>query len=119
MWGQGVENLVRDCLLKCIANGKINPDDETLEKIKNKYGLGGLVYQFKPCISKDLFDELLSFSKDRNELAHRAADKYLKAVLAGGDLNKIEIEMWKLEENKKIAGSLYGKLLDLHTKFSL
>lgn len=119
MWGQGVENLVRDCILKCIANGKIKPNDKELEKIKNEYGLGKLAKIFKPCISDDLFNKIFSFSKDRNELAHRAADKYFKTVLTGGEFNNIDIEMWKLKENKIVAGDIFGELLDLHTKFSL
>ena len=118
MWSQGVENLVRDCVLKCVANGRLKPNDDQLEKIKNQYGLGGLAYVFKPCISEDLFTKLLGFSKDRNELAHRAADTYMVNALVGINDEEIEPELWKLKENTTVAGDLYGELLDLHSKFS-
>ncbi|MEJ1341192.1 MAG: hypothetical protein RPU14_03840 [Candidatus Sedimenticola sp. (ex Thyasira tokunagai)] len=119
MWSQGVENLVRDCVLKCVANGRLNPSNAQLEKIKKIHGLGGLAYEFKPCISEELFSSLLGFSKDRNELAHRAADTYMVNALVGMSEEEIKGELWKLEENTKMAGDLYGELLDLHTKFSV
>jgi hypothetical protein len=75
MWSQAVENLARDCILKCVANNKLNPSDDELEKVKNKYGLGELTYVFKPCISQELFEKLIGFSKDRNVLAHDAAKR--------------------------------------------
>jgi hypothetical protein len=118
MWSQGVENLVRDCILKCVANGRLKPTDNQLEKIKNTFGLGGLAYEFKPCIPEDLFSRLVGFSKDRNELAHRAADNYLTNALVGVSDEELERELWKLQENTKVAGDLYGELLDLHSKLS-
>jgi hypothetical protein len=119
MWSQGVENLVRDCVLKCVANGRLTPSDNELEKIKNHYGLGGLAYAFRPCISEDLFSRLLGFSKDRNELAHKAADTYMVNALVGTTDEEIEPEFWKLIENTTVAGDLYGELLDLHSKFGV
>lgn len=116
MWSQAVENLVKDCVLKCVANGKLKPNDSTLEKIKSSYGLGGLTREFKSCISEDLFKRLIAFSKDRNELAHRAADQYMTNVLVGAEDEDIEREIWKFEENKRVAGDLYGELLRLYKK---
>ena len=103
MWSQAVENLVRDCVLICVANGHLNPDDSQVDKIKNIYGLGCLAYKFKPCISEDMFSRLLGFSKDRNELAHKAADTYMNNATVGANDNEIEMELWKLEENTKMA----------------
>lgn len=117
MWSQAVENLVRDCVLKCVANGRLNPDDKRLEKIRNDFGLGGLAWEFKPCISEELFSKLIGFSKDRNALAHRAADTYMTNLLVNQNGAETEQELWKLEENTKVAGDLYGELLDLGTKF--
>jgi len=118
MWSQVVEDLVRDCVLKCVANGHLNPSDSQLEKIKNIYGLGSLAYEFKPCVSEDLFSRLLGFSKDRNELAHRAAAAYMDNALVGASDEEVKRWLWKLEENTRMAGDLYGELLDLHTRFN-
>jgi hypothetical protein len=118
MWAQGVENLVRDCVLKYLVNGRISPINDTLEKIKNTMGLGGLTYEFKPCISEELFIKFKGFSKDRNKLAHDAADRYMVNSIAGATGEEIEREIWKFEENKRVAGELYGELLELHTEFS-
>jgi hypothetical protein len=116
MLSQGVENLTRDCILKSVANGELNPSDKELEKIKGQYGLGGLSYAIKPCISADLFERLLSFSKDRNELAHKSADLYLKHQFFSMTDDALSKELWKLSEVKITAGDLFGELLDLHTK---
>ena len=118
MWAQAVENLVRDCVLKCVANGQLSPSDRTLEKIKNTMGFGGLVYEFKPCITEELFTRLVGFSKDRNVLAHDAADRYMINSTVEAAEEDIEREIWKFDENKRVAGDLYGELLDLHSKFS-
>jgi len=118
MWSQAVESLVRDCILKCVSNGHLKPDDKRLEKIKNDYGLGGLAWDFKPCISEELFSRLIGFSKDRNELAHRAAHTYMTNLLVNETAAEIRQELWKLEANTRVAGDLYGELLELHTKFS-
>jgi len=82
-------------------------------------GLGGLAYEFKPCISEELFIKLKCFSKDRNRLAHDAADRYMVNSIAGATDEEIALEIWKFEENKRVAGDLYGELLDLHTQFSV
>lgn len=114
MWSQGVENLVRDCIFKFIAKGKLSPNDSEIKKIKDKYGLGGLATTIKPCIEKELFDRLWSFSKDRNDIAHRAGDNYMKHVLRNSSDSDTEAEIWKLKEIVKVAGDLYGDLLDIH-----
>jgi hypothetical protein len=114
MWSQGVESLVRDCIFKYIAKGKLSPNDDEIKKIKNKYGLGGLIYAIKPCIDQDLFDRLLSFSKDRNDVAHLAGDRFMKHVLNGAPESDAENEVWKLNEIVKVAGDLYGELLGIH-----
>jgi response regulator of citrate/malate metabolism len=118
MWSQGVENLTRDCILKSVANGQLKPSNTELEKIKNRHGLGGLAYAIKPCITNDLFERLLSFSKDRNELAHKSADLYLKHQFSSMSEEELAKELWKLTEVKVTAGDLFGELLDLHTKFT-
>ena len=114
MWSQGVENLTKDCILKFVAKGKLSPNDGELEKIKNKYGLGGLCYAVKPAVDSLLFERLLSFFKDRNEVAHRAADKYMKHLLNSTSEAEVQIEIWRLKEIVTIAGDLYGDLLDVH-----
>jgi response regulator of citrate/malate metabolism len=118
MLSQGVENLTRDCILKSVANGELSPSDKELEKIKNHYGLGGLSYAIKPCITNDLFERLFSFSKDRNELAHKSADLYLKHQFSSMSDDALSKELWKLSEVKIIAGDLFGELLDLHADFT-
>ena len=118
MWSQAVENLVRDCILKCVANNKLSPSDTKLEKIKNTYGLGGLAYEFKPCITLELFEKLIGFSKDRNILAHDAANRYMIDAMVGITEEEMQKELWKLNSNKMLAGEIYGELLDLHTRFT-
>lgn len=118
MLSQGVENLTKDCILKAVANGQLKPSDKELEKIKNIYGLGGLAYAFKPCITNDLFERLFSFSKDRNDLAHKTADLYLKHQFSSMSDDALSKELWKLSEVKITAGDLFGELLDLHTEFT-
>ena len=114
MWGQCVESLVRDCTLKFIAKGKISPIEQEVEKIKYIYGLGGLAHSIKPAIDAALFDRLLSFSKERNEVTHRAADKYLKHIINGSPDADVEIEKCKLQEIVTVAEDLYGDFLDIH-----
>jgi len=116
MWGQGVENLVLDIILKCVANGALNISDAHLENTKNKHGLSQLADTLKPCIDDDLYISLKSLAKDRNDVAHRAADEYMKSVLC--QVGAGEIELWKLEEVKKHSGDIYGRLLDFHEKYS-
>jgi response regulator of citrate/malate metabolism len=118
MLSQGVENLTKDCILKSVATGQLKPSDKELEKIKNIYGLGGLAYAIKPCVKNDLFERLLSFSKDRNELAHKSADLYLKHQFSSMSEEALEQELWNLSEVKKTADDLFGELLDLHTDFT-
>ncbi len=115
MWSQAVENLTRTCVMKCVANGKLSFKDEVIRKINDEYGLGRLARNSANCLPDDLRSRLLSFSKERNELAHRAADLYMTNLLAGMSREELDRELWKLEEITKSAGDLYGELLDLHT----
>jgi len=114
MWGQAVENLVRDCALKAIANGKIAASDAHVENVKIRFGLVSLADTLKQCIDSMLYERLKDFALDRNEVAHRSADAYMSLVLQNGTVNKVEI--WKLTAVKENAGGLYGELLDVHTK---
>lgn len=117
MWGQGVENLVLDIILKCVANGVLDISYAHLENTKNKHGLSQLADTLKPCIEEDLYSSIKNLARDRNDIAHRAADEYMKSVLC--QENPEDIELWKLEEVKRHAGEIYGRLLDIHTKFSM
>jgi len=116
IWGQGVENLVLDIILKCVANGTLKISDAHLENTKNKHGLSQLADTLRPCIDDDLYSSIKSLAKDRNDVAHRAADEYMKSALC--QVGPGEIELWKLEEVKKHAGDIYGRLLDVHEKYS-
>jgi len=116
MWGQGVENLVRKIILMCVAHGALEISDAHLENTKNKHGLSQLADTLKPCIDDDLYSSIKSLANDRNDLAHRAADEYMKSVLCQVDPRGIEL--WKLEEVKKHAGDIYGSLLDVHENYS-
>lgn len=116
MWGQGVENLVRDIIMKCVTNGVLKISDKRLEQTKNEHGLSQLADTLKPCIDDDLYSAVKSLAKDRNDIAHRAADEYMKSVLSRIDAGKAEL--WKLEEVKRHAGDIYGRLLDVQVKYS-
>ena len=122
MWGQAVENLTRDCILKAVANGALDPSEPHLENTMYKHGLSSLVDTLKPCIDDSLYDSIKSFSKDRNELAHRAADRYMTTIIVAAlepiDQEEIDIEIWKCQETKKTAGDIYGRLLDIHGEYS-
>lgn len=114
MWSQAVENLVRDYMMKCVANSRLSFSDKTIRKIKDEFGLGWLVKNSSNCFSEDLKSRLFSFSKERNELAHRAADLYMTNCLVGMSREEMAHELWKLEEITRSAGNLYGELLQLH-----
>lgn len=116
MWGQGVENLVLDIILKCVANGLLQISDTHLENTKKKHGLSQLADTLKPCIEATLYSSIKDLARDRNEISHRAADEYMKSVLCQEQPE--DIDLWKLQEVKRHAGDIYGSLLDVHTKYS-
>jgi hypothetical protein len=111
---QGVEGLVRDCILKLVAKGQIERSDIELEKIKNVYGLGGLAYAIKPAVTEDMFGKLIALSQDRNDVAHRAANDYLMHILSRSAMQETEMDHWKLKSVTEVAGDIFGELLDLH-----
>ncbi len=116
MWGQGVENLARDCTLKAIANRRLVVSDKTIENVKKRWGLSSIADTLKPCIESKLYDALKAFALDRNEVAHSAGAAYMSSIIT--QRPAAEVELWKLHELKRSAGDLYGPLLDLHTELS-
>ena len=93
MWGQGVENLVLDIILKCVANGALKISDAHLENTKNKHGLSQLADTLKPCIDDELYVSIKALAQDRNDVAHRSADEYMKSVLC--QVGPEKIDLWR------------------------
>lgn len=122
---QAIESLLKKCILNsyeiiaasCPNNTTYTPSEKSKNDIKKRLGLGGLAEKFKEVTPHiELCERIQTAARERNRLAHEAANDYLKFRISRSGAeecqSKADAFLYVTEE----ANKLYYELFDIYNK---
>lgn len=124
---QAIEELLRDCIIKSYEildatsheTVSLKPSGRHIENVRKKMGLGSLVETFKTLTAnRDLCERILTESRTRNLVAHKAASEYLKFPISDNGARDCQEKALNIYEAAQTANWLYFELVELHNQIS-
>ena len=114
VWGQAIENHVQFLVGQYAEDGRLQLIDKKRRRFDNdRVSFNELIDLLKPRINDELHESLHELRRMRNCVVHKS--RYMERIfLPPEDRDKDLLgEIERFREVKRLAGELFGKLLDL------